>query len=224
MSIIDPLSCGFAKVKVFEIFTSKTLLEKLDGEPDKHFKSRVLREKFEDYSKFFHKYEEKFQVEYSTFANYFSAIVEHIRSIGKTSSKIRDEILAIFSSKVWASMPQPKQNCHSLYDCDGCLKNEKLKYMLAEFPIKKGNVRFKARAKSAGLVKAQVLRNITSNIVNKLNEDYKRDYNTTFTGQICKQHKNNSPDEVKSIARATKQDIEKQWKETAVERYTCSFY
>ena len=43
MSLIDPLTCGFAKVAVFNIFSTKLDLPKDEGEKSNEYKGKVLK-------------------------------------------------------------------------------------------------------------------------------------------------------------------------------------
>lgn len=88
--------------------------------------------------------------------------------------------------------------------------------MLAEFPIK--SKIFKAKAKKAGLIKQEVLTDITNKIVKSLDEEFKANYNTTFTSVFKKQGKENEVKKIRYAVRESKRNIEEQWKETCVER------
>ena len=83
MSLIDPLSCGFAKIYLYSLFITKNS-KKLPGESINHFKGRVLSKQFEQYTSHF-KIEGKnnFDVEYKIFVNNFPSIVCNIQGLGK---------------------------------------------------------------------------------------------------------------------------------------------
>ena len=53
MSIVDPLSCGFAKVAVYNILSSKLNLEVVDGEKHNEYKARLLKTKYIEYTTYF---------------------------------------------------------------------------------------------------------------------------------------------------------------------------
>ena len=105
------------------------------------------------------------------------------------------------------------------------MDNEKYKCALAEFLIKKGSTKFKVKAKSSSLVKLSILANVTNTIVTELNEQYKKDYNTTFSKQFSKNDckENTPPLSAAFISRETVRNLEEQWKETAVERLALDY-
>ena len=87
-----------------------------------------------------------------------------------------------------------------------------------------------AKANKYNLFQNKILADKTNTIVNDLNIEYKENYNTTFTEQytllkqdeqnkenLAKQHKQKKQN--LATAKSIKQDIEKQWEETSVERY-----
>ena len=47
MSIIDPLSCGFAKVFCYQMFTDRTRTNRSNNA--KHHQSKILREQFDSF-------------------------------------------------------------------------------------------------------------------------------------------------------------------------------
>ena len=49
MSLIDSLSCGFAKVSVFNILSTKVDLPKDEGEKSNEYKGKVLKMKYKQY-------------------------------------------------------------------------------------------------------------------------------------------------------------------------------
>ena len=108
---------------------------------------------------------------------------------------------------------------HSLYDCKECLKNKNMKSAQAKLPVK--NVCWKAKATSMGLYKEKILKDITNKIVKNLDDQFQKNFRTTFTKQFNKVNKeiiNKSVSSEKEVIKSVKQDIEKQWKETSVER------
>ena len=74
MSIIDPLTCGFAKTVAHDIWIRDENISRRDGESQNHFISRVYSKKYEDYCKAFANCNENFTVTYKTFINNFPKI------------------------------------------------------------------------------------------------------------------------------------------------------
>ena len=50
MSIVDSRSCGFAKVAVYNILSSKLNLDLVDGEKHNEYKARLLKTKYNEYN------------------------------------------------------------------------------------------------------------------------------------------------------------------------------
>ena len=63
MSLIDPLSCGFAKVAVFNILSTKLDLPKDKGQKSNEYKGKVLKAKYNQYITYFNEID-TFNVEY----------------------------------------------------------------------------------------------------------------------------------------------------------------
>lgn len=53
MSIINRMSCSFAKVWAFNLFQEKKILEKFDHENDRMYNSRIVKNQYERYFAFF---------------------------------------------------------------------------------------------------------------------------------------------------------------------------
>ena len=67
-----------------------------------------------------------------------------------------------------------------------------------------------------GLVERNVLQDKTKVILNELNQNYRKNYRTTFIKQVKQVLEMPKP---RGIAKSIKRDIENQWAETCVERY-----
>ena len=70
MSLIDPLSCGFAKVAVFNILSTKLDLLKDEGGKLNEYKGKVLKVKYNQYITYFSEMD-TFNVEYRQFVQSF---------------------------------------------------------------------------------------------------------------------------------------------------------
>ena len=79
MSLIDPLSCGFAKVTVFNILSTKMDLPKDEGEKSNEYKGKVLKVKYNQYITYFNEID-IFIVEYRQFVQSFKKIIPNIKS------------------------------------------------------------------------------------------------------------------------------------------------
>ena len=222
MSILHPLTCGFAKIAIYNIFTDTYDFNRLKHKNDKSFKGIVYQQKFDRYNQYFEN-KQTFKTPYKTFVNKFSAIVDNMRDLSKFKCASKHELLDTFSQKQWEELGDRKYE-HSLFDCNACLKTHK--QGLSKFLVK--SKKFKAQAEKAGLYKEAVLADVTNKLVNQLNNEYTKKFNTTFTTQVKKMFRTSNQKENISIkkqkqhltiAKKLNENIVHQWKETSVQRY-----
>ena len=116
------MSCGFAKVAVFNILSTKLDLPKDEAEKSNEYKRKVLKVKCNQYITHFNKID-TFNVEYRQFVQSFKKIIPNIKSLGKRYRHKKQEILTTFSKNEWDSLSYEVKKRHSLTDCDGCMKN-----------------------------------------------------------------------------------------------------
>ena len=67
-----------------------------------------------------------------------------------------------------------------------------------------------------GLVDRNVLQDKTKAVLNELNQNYRKNYRTTFTKQVKQVFEMPKP---RKIANSIKRDTENQWEETCIEMY-----
>ena len=67
-----------------------------------------------------------------------------------------------------------------------------------------------------GLVDRNVLQDKTKAVLNELNQNYRKDYRTTFTKQVKQVLEMPKP---RKIANTIKRDTGNQWEETCIEMY-----
>ena len=84
MSLIDPLSCGFAKVAVFNILSTKLDLPKDEGEKSNEYKGKILKVKYNQYITYFNEID-TINVEYRQFAQSFEKIIPNIKGLEKST-------------------------------------------------------------------------------------------------------------------------------------------
>ena len=77
MSILDPLTCGFAKVVTFEYLT-RNLVKNQNVVPTKNAKGNNLKERYEELQFFFGN--DYFKINYTTFRNKYPSIVDQAES------------------------------------------------------------------------------------------------------------------------------------------------
>ena len=206
--MIDLLSCGFAEVFCYQMFTDRTQTNRSNNA--KHQQSEILREQCDSFKSQF--ISDTFNVTYSQFKDNFRRIINPIQSLRKKYPSKKRELLEIFSRKKWTNIKVSKTK-HSLENCTSCSNDKILRSTLAIIPIK--NNKYKQKAKKNTLVKTAVLPEKNEEIINNFNQDYRKNYRTTFTKQF--KETLDLPD-VKSIAKSVKENIEDIWEETCVER------
>ena len=178
MSLIDPSSCGFAKVAVFNILSTKLDLPRDEGEKSNEYKGKVLKVKYSQYITYFNEID-TFIVEYRQFGQSFKKIIPNIKGLEKRYKK--QEILT-FSKSEWDSLSYEVKERHSLTDCDGCMKNLVYRKTLAKFPI--NDKRLQQKATKNGLYRDSVLADITNLVVKKQDQTFKETFNETFSSQL----------------------------------------
>ena len=212
MSIIDPLTCGFAKVITYTYLTTNHTKNK-NPVREKNVKGKIIQEKYESLQRVFGTH--YFDINYTTFRNKYPKIINHIHEIGKKNPEIKRHLLEVFSEKKWNLLSDNAKSQHQIQNCDGCLKSS-LKIELGKFPIK--SVNLKKKAQKAGLFKEKILHDVTNKTLDDLNKQFKNKYNTKFTTQVKKIIYPDKMLDKENIIRAAKHNIEQQWKETSVER------
>ena len=126
------------------------------------------------------------------------------------------QILDTFSKKSWEKLSLDKKNAHSLFNCNGCLKDKKLKGTLGLFPVK--SVAYKQKQNKKNGLLDKILRDVTNKTIKKLDVEFRENFNSSFSDQIEKKINNIVQKERIKTAKALKADIENQWKETSVQR------
>ena len=96
MPLIDPFSCGFAKVAVFNILSMKLDLPKDEGEKWNEYNGKVFKVKYNQYITYFNE-TDTFNVEYRQFVQSFKKIIPNIKGLEKRYGHKKQEILTAFS-------------------------------------------------------------------------------------------------------------------------------
>ena len=182
MSILDPSTCGYAKIALYNIFTEKQ--DKRDtNEPLKNYKGRVFSNQLCKFKEYFSN-NENFVVQYKKFTDNFPKIVPLIKNLAKSKKAIKDALLKTFSKENWEEAEKEK---HTPFQYKGCLSNHVLQSNLSKFPIK--SKLLKKKAKQLGLIDNEVLSDITNNIIESLDQEFKKDFGVTFSHQIKQKFK-----------------------------------
>ena len=112
------------------------------------------------------------------------------------------QILDTFSRKNWEKLSLNKKNTHSLFNCNGCLQDTKLKGTLGLFSVKR--VAYKQKLKENDLLDDNLLCDITNKTIKKSDVEFKANFNTTFSDQIEKKINNIAQKERTKTAKAIK--------------------
>ena len=216
MTITDPLTCGFAKVAGFKILTEEHNLKKEASETPKLFQGRINKFQYEKYKQYFSN-NDQFMVNYKVFTDKFRNIVQSFYQLkGNKQIQIKDDILHTFSKENWDELSNKKKAEHSYIDCNGCLKDAKLKAVQAKFPVK--SIRLKAKATKAGLYKERILSDITNQIVNNANTYFQENHKTSFVKQAKKHVESFKEIDQTKFTKQVVKDIESQYNETSLDR------
>ena len=178
MSLIDPLSCGFAKIAVFNILPTKLDLLKDEGGKSNEYKGKVLKVKYNQYITYFSEMD-TFNVEYRQFVQSFKKIIFNIKGLEKSYRHKKQEILTPFSKNEWDNLSYEVKKRHSLTGCDGCMKNLVYQKTLAITDKK-----LQQKASKTGLYRDNVLADITNLVVKKLDQTFKETFNESFLSQL----------------------------------------
>ena len=103
-----------------------------------------------------------------------------MQSLGNRFPQKKKHLLEVFFTDNWHNSNQ-LTTPHKILDCQACLKNCKWKDALAVFPTKNPNDKIKA--KQNGLIELSIFKDRTREIFNKLNQEFRIEYNTTFIKQ-----------------------------------------
>ena len=181
MSIVDPLSCDFAKVAVYNILSSKLNLDVVDGEKRNEYMAKLLKTKYNEYTTYFCNIT-SFNVECRQFTRNFPKITDNIKSLEKRYRDVKKKILETFSKAVWSDLSFEDKCAHSLMHCDDCMKKTNYRKVIAKFPIR--DKRLQQKAAESGLYRDGVLADITNTLMRTLNNSFKNVFNETVTFQI----------------------------------------
>lgn len=225
MSIVDSLTCGYAKVSAFSIFSTKAHLRRDNGENINAFKSRDLQFKYEIFRNQF-KVNEKFNIERKTFDKNFRKIRENIFSLGKKNAKSKLQVLNYFSLENWNKLPAEVKQCHSLIDCIACTGNQSNKEILSMIPSRSRCTNLKASQVGLHSSENKVLLETTASVLNSVNNNFVTLFDVSFKdaqnlllGQEAKADKQTRKKKKIKLANEVRKNIELQFEETSIQRY-----
>ena len=124
-SILDPLSCGFAKVRCYHIFTSKKCKSANDG----HLSSLEMKQT--EFNSSFNELE-SFRISQRVFRG-FERIVKNLQKLGKVNKTGKLDVISFFSLQKWTALTADQKKERPIFNCKGCTENLVYKSKLALF-------------------------------------------------------------------------------------------
>ena len=206
-SIIDPCTCGFAKIAAYSVFTSNA-------------ESGNLQLKLDTFLKYFDN-REKFSTKLENF-KYFKAIVANIRNVGKRNFSVQKDLMTFFGNENWRKLNIEEKEKHQLFSCEACFKSDKYKAKLSLFKLSKQNKNAISQAKCCGLSGIKNAYEKTKAVVKTLDEEYKAQFGHTFTEIHADIIKNENTKVIekkeRSVITEFTKSLKKKWEETSVLR------
>ena len=119
--ILDPLTCGFTKVLIYELFTSDLGVQQEGNK--KVWQGNINKKRFEKFQERYPDCCKNGTSSYKAFVDKFPKIIENIKYLGKKDPAATKSVLSIFSTDSWTNLEQLKKAKHSPTDCQRCLKD-----------------------------------------------------------------------------------------------------
>ena len=169
-SILDP-TCGFAKVRSYNIFTCKSL--KSAGGDVLVRKNREFCSTFNDL--------ESFHVDSRVFKS-FNSIVKNLQALRKTNKTGKADAMQFFSLQNWNALTTNEKKKHSVFNYQGCTEDLVYKSKLALF--KTTSHLFKRKAFKNQSAQAGDAVATAQDIVEKLDKSFQSVYKQTFSSLV----------------------------------------
>ena len=215
--------CGFFRVGVYQILNdydsiyvnTKDIIIRKPSQNLKEYNSTLLHRRFDVVVKEF----TNSVLDYEVFVKRCQKVTELIQTIGKNSVDDRREIMVVFSLNKWRDITMEEQNKHSLYLCEGCMKDKLFKSTLSLFVqgirckvLKNKAEKIWPKPARIAKVKGAEATDHANKIIKKLNIEFQKDYNIKFSEIV------HTSENCKDSLKVAMKDIEKQKAETSVLR------
>lgn len=140
--------------------------------------------------------------------------------MGKTNLIQRNNIINTFNRCKWNELTDKIKRNHGVDACKAWISAEKFRIPLSYFPIHKSDVTAKKKAEDAGLFRPvnQQIVQATKKGISEMNRKYKAEYSTTFESTCKLVNISTERQRRVDLAQEMKENIEEQWKGTAVVR------
>ena len=152
--------------------------KKKPTENSKEYSSHILCDQYARFVSQFQYFQPS--IYYIKFKSNFRKITKNRQYLGKKFPEKNKTTLTTFSLDNWHKFKE-KQKCHSLFDCQACLKSANLKSALSIFTNLRN--KYEVKAKNKGLFDNVKLKEQANDTLNDLNKDYREKYKTKFTKQ-----------------------------------------
>ena len=226
-SLLNPLTCGYAKVAAYTIFKKPTaqLLKREPNEGSQKFKARVLQAQHKEFLDIFHDRPNDFKPEYKQFYMSISKLKGLFVRWNKDNSVANKTYQDTFSVQNWGKLSKAKKEQHMLIKCKGCYHHHS--QIQASFPVKSKQLIASAKenpfyvADNIPQQKPGKLKDITKNIYNSVNRSFEKSYGLSFAEAQTKvpelkltrrQDQNERKNERRQNYRKIKTVIEDEWK------------
>ena len=193
---------------MYELFTNRFGIPQTGN-----WKENANKRRFE---KFCLRYKDTDKSFYKSFLDKGPGIIECIQLLGKNSKTAKAGVLKCFSTESWGKLSIEKKEKHSFYGCNKCLCN-KFKEYLEQIPTRNKHHKCKAFDKNFKNVKENALKDWTNQILQEADENFRREFKTTFTKQVKKSLRLTTKKESK-IARAVVNNIQGIWSKNSTAR------
>ena len=120
-SLVNPLTCGFAKVAVHFVFSKKKNIDREKGEGMSKYKARIFQLQHEEFQYIFKDRKEAFKVDYKNFQRSMQKLRQCMAEWGRNGSTESKRLyLDSFSVEKWDKLSNAKKDQHTLSNCKGC--------------------------------------------------------------------------------------------------------
>ena len=166
MSGRDPLTCGFLKVKVFNLLVRDSY-EIRDAKCTAET-GEIYKRHCKEVKEFFELSGDAFDFKQDLYRKNLTSVGGVLKELSKSNASFKQNILQTFSKESWERLERDEKEKHQPENCNACLSNRKFKLALSQFPVK-GPI-FKSKAKKYGLIRAPL-----GDITNQMNEKNKEE-------------------------------------------------
>ena len=216
-SILDPLTCGYAKIAAYSFFSTKTKSPNQTGSYSRQ--KAEMEVKLEEFKEHFNL--NTFEVEMVTFKK-FKAIVRYLQRFGKSHNNEKKDVMKFFSLENWKKLSTEEKSKHSLFNCNGCNSCLLHKSKLALF--KHFNNVFSKKAKENCLPETRDAFDAAELIITNLDKGFKQKYKQSFSSiipilsPILERTPSQTQDERNKIGKEFQKELEAIYSQSAVER------